>query len=215
MSQSLFCINPNNSSERSHMPVFTKGDSNTLYIHVPKTGGSTIEGLFIRSGYEISFIRSKHSPIFKVINSSPQHYHSEIINSIFDLEKFDFKFMTVRNPVQRLISEFFMRCNETDDFNSWTKWVFKEFTKNPYIYDNHIRPQHDFHVPGCEVYRQEDRFDDVWIDNLNARLRHPIKKLHLERLKNKRGHRFEVRDETLLEIRNFYDEDFKFFNYDI
>ena len=38
------------------MPLFTKGDRSVLYIHVPKTGGTSIEHFFLSNGYAAEYL---------------------------------------------------------------------------------------------------------------------------------------------------------------
>ncbi len=44
------------------------------------------------------------------------------------------------------------------------------YEDDPFVLDNHIRPQVEFSVPGAHVFRQEDGFDVDWVKNLEALL---------------------------------------------
>ncbi len=97
------------------MPIFTKNKIHILYVHIPKTGGSSVEGLFKKNKWQLSYLDKggkkggKPDSLNSIRQCSPQHMHLEMLQTIFDLEKIDYIFMTVRHPVDRLISEYRMR----------------------------------------------------------------------------------------------------------
>ena len=51
-------------------------------------------------------------------------------------------------------------------FDRWTPRIFEAFRRDPYVNDNHIRPQVEFVDPAHRVFRFEDGFEPVfaWID---------------------------------------------------
>lgn len=138
------------------MPVYIKSNEKILFVHIPKTGGSSFEEVMKKRGWrEYLKLNGLSLSDIEFMKVSPQHYHSEIFESLFNLEKFNKIISIVRNPFDRFKSEFYWQ--HTQGFSSagpseWTHQVFDEFKKNPYAYDNHIRPQTDFLVKGCEVF---------------------------------------------------------------
>jgi hypothetical protein len=40
---------------------------------------------------------------------------------------------------------------------------------SPFAFDNHLRPQHEFHDPALTVFRQEEGFDADWTKALDER----------------------------------------------
>ena len=194
------------------MPVFFQEDQSVLYTHVPKTGGSTIEALFLRSGYDQYFLKTKHTAINKAWKCSPQHYHADILNFIFNVQNFDFYFMTVRHPVSRMISEYKMR-NPTDElFEAWIEKQFQLYQNNNFILDNHIRPQAQFFIKGAKVYKQEDRFDEKFCDHINKILKYPIHHTKLNKLRSSTP-AFEASKQCKILIEDFYAEDMELFEY--
>lgn len=149
------------------MPIFRKAGVALLYIHVPKTGGTSVEDLFINSGWEVDFL-DRGVPGWRILNEyrrcSPQHYHSDILSSVLRLETFDHIFMTVREPEARFCSEIVMRkpdliepWNESTD--EYVRNALRLVSGDPFLLDNHLRPQHEFYVPGASVHRLEDGLD--------------------------------------------------------
>ena len=137
------------------MPVFEKNGKKILYIHVPKTAGSSILQLFVSSGYTVSYFSDQSVDLFRDL-CGPQHIHASLILNEFTLSEFDYIFSVFRDPVERLVSEYKWRCGisgkECKNFGYWVKKALRKYKKNPFIYDNHIRPQSEFYVEGCDVY---------------------------------------------------------------
>ena len=147
------------------MTVFTKKDQKILYIHVPKTGGTSIHEFFKCNGYEVSYYTEGYKGL-----CSPQHLHAELIKKKFDLSEFSYIFSTFRDPIERLISEYVWRSCIFDEINlsleTWIKLIFEHYHyHNNYVNDNHIRPQNEFYFEGLDVYDFND------IQNLESKLR--------------------------------------------
>lgn len=156
------------------MPVFLKDGRAVLFIHIPKTGGSTIERLFQQSGWKQRFRETRKSApaVFPLRRCSPQHHHGALLNELFDITKFESIFLISRDPLSRFRSEYLMRhTNEprTDAaaVAAWHDKVFARYAENPYHLDNHLRPQHEFLLPGTRVFRLEDSLEAA-VATLNA-----------------------------------------------
>ena len=88
-----------------------------------------------------------------------------------------------RDPVQRMISEYKWDSKTYKNklpFCDWVDFVIDEYKINPFIKDNHIRPQNEFIVNGCEVYSFSKISNMVEMLNRNdfAEITSPIKKEH-------------------------------------
>ena len=99
------------------MPLFTRGDQNILFVHIPKTGGTTVEDYFRDLSMFDQDARHLYTPwnVF-VKNSlqnkcrvSLQHLTVKEMQSIFPEEfihSLTHVFTITRNPYDRLISEY-------------------------------------------------------------------------------------------------------------
>jgi len=155
------------------VPVFRKDDKNILFIHIPKTGGSSIDKVFRASGYEMHFVDGKvgEGSINNLRRCTPQHMHGAVLRQLFKLHRFDVIFMIVRDPLARFRSEYLWRNRkkkhlavDADSVQQWANESFAKFAADSYAYDNHLRPQVDFLVPGVKVYHIENGMDSIIAD---------------------------------------------------
>lgn len=155
------------------MPVFSKDGKNVLFIHIPKTGGSSIDTVFRMSGYEMHFVDGDvgEGTINHLRRCTPQHMHAAMLRQTFKLHRFDVIFMIVRDPVARFRSEYLWRNRkkkhiptDAESVQTWADESFAKFADDSYTYDNHLRPQVDFLVPGAKVYHIEDGMDSILAD---------------------------------------------------
>lgn len=145
------------------MPVFLSETQNVLFVHVPKSGGTTMERMFSASGWRMRFYgTAKSEPRLKPLRRcSMQHYHGALLREVFDLGRFDLRFMVVRDPIARFRSEYLMRTRNdprTDaaSVEAWATKVLDRYAANPYVLDNHLRPQHEYLVDDLMLFRLED-----------------------------------------------------------
>lgn len=166
------------------MPVFQKGADQYLFIHIPKTGGTSIEA-YIEQVTPLALKNSTRPNGFPV---TPQHYHAEILLNLFPENHFRSSFTVVRNPLDRMISEYHWRTrnkrpiaeggtyqrrwyNKTlqlVDFDAWAMEILDLYENNAFINDNHLRPQAEFICHGTEIFNFEntltpvfDRIDEI------------------------------------------------------
>ena len=144
------------------MPVFSRDGRVILYIHIPKSGGSSIEKVAKEAGWSESFsVRGKSLKELTYYKATLQHLHADILNMLFNLEEFDSIFTVVRNPFSRLKSEYYWQRSQRITRLGVDEWIddtFTKYKKNNFIYDNHIRPQVEF-VPKCnhvEIFKLEE-----------------------------------------------------------
>lgn len=206
------------------MPVFIREDKRVLFVHVPKTGGSSVERLFIASGWKARYLDRKVGvgTANWLRRCSPQHMHADMLNLLFRLDRFDLVFMTVRDPIARFRSEYSMRHRDdlrTDSglVDAWTDQAFAKYADNPFIHDNHLRPQSEFRVAGAEVYKLEDGLDRAVADlrqrfglELDEEIPH-----HMSRAKQSGipSEQVQISAETDKRLRDFYRDDFALFGY--
>jgi len=138
-----------------------------LFAFIPKTGGSALLG-FLQSKGGQTFLHQENNPIAKILKCPTQHFHYELLNAIYDLEKVPFAFTIVRNPFDRARSDYLWGFRNVEDpakmpsFDQWLHHMIREYHANPYVFDNHIRPQSHFIGPAIrKVYRYEDGLDTI------------------------------------------------------
>lgn len=142
------------------MPIMIREDASVLFIHIPKCGGSSFEQHMVNRGWrELLSIRGINANNLKFMRCSLQHLHAELLHRVVRPELFDSIVALVREPVSRLKSEYaWQRKQGITDLNpeEWIEHVFSEFRKDPFVYDNHIRPQHEFLIDKGQVFKLEE-----------------------------------------------------------
>jgi hypothetical protein len=157
------------------MPVFSREGLNILYLHVPKTGGTSIEKFFQNNGFAITYLDSDIRPmsLSVVRRCSPQHMHRDQLESIFNVGSFQYVFMTVRDPYARIVSEYKMQATVFSKeiiFDDWLKRALKLYAVNKFVYDNHLRPQSDYWLPQADVFKQEYGYTSQWITEIEKKI---------------------------------------------
>jgi len=131
------------------MPYFYKPNTvNVLFIHIPKTGGTSAEQYF---SHKYNIPLNQYS-LFTYRNTSNngmislQHYTYENIiynPSIRLIEGYE-TFTIVRNPYYRVVSDIFFLGLASIHMNK--KEIYKIITTyyTQYNHDNHTKPQYEF-----------------------------------------------------------------------
>jgi Sulfotransferase family len=142
------------------MPFVNHAGRNILFIHVPRTGGTTVEE-WLRSLGDLRLFSYSLPPHSKI---TPQHLRMNDIEELLGENYFDYAFAFVRNPFERIASEFRLRCKlmregvwkGTPRFSTWLENQLDAYRKNPFHLDNHLRPQWEFVSSRVRVFRYED-----------------------------------------------------------
>lgn len=151
------------------MPVFRGHGVSVLFVHVPKTGGTTVESVFRSAGFaeELFSPDERHSRW----GVYPQHLAAQQLKAELGDTEFDFGFLIVRDPIARLGSERAFRerlirsaGGAIQPYETWAARMMRRAAEDAAVYDNHIRPQVDFLLPGLTVYRFEDGIDRIQAD---------------------------------------------------
>lgn len=192
------------------MPTFRIGGKSVLFVHVPKTGGTTIEEVLAVEG-EMRLFRT----LEEELPCPPQHFHAALLDLLFRPEDFDYAFLIVRNPVERLFSEYRYRGTLhtfMPGFSEWLAAAFERFRDDPYHMQNHLRPQKEFLGLGAELFRLEEGLLPVF-DRLGGVLGRDY--AGAERTYHRESGRRHVhyRASDLDRIASFYAEDFETFGY--
>jgi hypothetical protein len=209
------------------MPYFKNDNVNLLFIHIPKTGGSSLEHYFSfkfnvplnqKSLFWLIDDETKLSENM-IINSSLQHIaYNQIIkyNNVFKIDFNNIKIITiVRNPYERIISDLFWWS--LININSSKEEVF-DIIKQYLVsdnYDNHNIPQHIFItddnkelIPSIHILKTESLTFDM--NNLGY--------IDFNLTENKNlinvNYYYYLNNESIEAINVFYHLDFILFNYD-
>lgn len=197
------------------MPLIVNDSKDLInYIHIPKTGGSSIENM-ISKHYVYSFFHTayEHGRV------SPQHFDRKLFEEVnFHLLPLK-NFTIVRNPLERIISEYKYRKKHNGsvklllDFDTFISYALTEYEKNPYILDNHIKPQSEFLLPDTKIFKLEDGLQNVieWLRDEAS-----LKRLDSNVTnKNSSGkEKIYMSMATFNKLLTFYENDFKQFDYE-
>ena len=205
------------------MPYFKNSNLNLLFIHIPKTGGTSLEK-FLSEKYKITLnLNSLYSTLKNGHkNASLQH---QTYNTLFKKkQKFGIDFNNnikmisiVRNPYERTVSDLFY--NKLITVNTTPAEVFEVLQK--YIvsenYDNHNIPQYLFLINKNKkinndivIFKTETLTEDL--------IKYGLTDFNIHKNVNKNDninyYKF-LNNDSINLINNFYKKDFKLFDYKI
>jgi hypothetical protein len=210
------------------MPYFKNDEINILFIHIPKTGGTSLE-LYFSSKFNIPL---NNKSLYKYIedeqflnenmkiNVSLQHItYNQIVeySKIFDINFVNIKIITiVRNPYERIISDlFFYKLISIDHTKETVFDIINEYLVSE-KYDNHNIPQHNFItndkgeiVQNIHILKTESLTNDM--NNLCFSDFNKFENANLYKVNNY----YDFLNINSIDIINkFYHLDFILFNYD-
>lgn len=145
------------------MPLLNHQNQRVLFIHIPKTGGSSVERLMETCGPLEFKDRDPGLPYPCTL----QHLHAEPLLEHFAPATVDWSFLIVRHPVARLVSEYRYQkrkpriVRDVLSLSGWLSYAFARQRLNPWYRDNHFRDQAQFIYPESEIFRFEDGVDQV------------------------------------------------------
>jgi hypothetical protein len=216
------------------MPISHK--YKVIFIHIPKTAGTSVENVLGVSTINDFYNRGKTNDVLKVINTeplsskeyrdilqkSPQHYTLQEIKKIIDPSVFSdyLKFSIVRNPYDRFVSEY----NSNEEFNFLS---FDEFTdyamsltavERNWLFDGHLETQTNFlsiDGGGIDQSIKIFKFEELYVlKKFMAELTGMIHFPHKLKSANRISFISFYTNKTENMIYEFYKDDFVKFNYD-
>lgn len=193
------------------MPLYRHGLNIVFFVHIPKTGGTSIEHA-LRSAGAAEALRFKGKRDFS--RSTLQHMHASVYLDALREDFYDWTFSVVRNPFDRFASEYKMKVLDaggTDDVESWAETNFTRYAEYNYTRDNHVRPQEQFITTRTDIFRFEDGLDQP--------IRAAVDQLGLDMPAIPHAKRGSTRKPLATEraialIADFYAGDFERFGYD-
>ena len=153
------------------MPILKRDDQILHFIHIPKTGGSSVSQLLQSEGWKTSpppplpnDMMNEILAFTKAGRPLSGHQHASLWK-LWD-ESVDYRFAMVRNPYERFASQCRQIAKAEGHDNISPTYVLEKFE---YVYnevipklglgadDNHMRPQHEFIDDTTRVFRLEDQ----------------------------------------------------------
>lgn len=125
------------------MPLLQHQDRSVFFIHIPKTGGSSLyEANLRRQDVTIEVWDRQGTPC------TPQHYEIKLLEERWPAYREHSPFTIVRDPWSRTCSEF-QWANRNPQWAAMDEWLdakLRAYLKgsDQYILDNHLRPQREF-----------------------------------------------------------------------
>lgn len=195
------------------MPLYRNADKVILFIHIPKTGGSTVENV-LRAAGAAQALKGHKRVGFS--HSTPQHMQWTVTRQWIPQSFYDYSMAVVRNPFARIASEYRWRVGMSSaplpDFNKWIASRFRAYETDNYILDNHIRPQNHFVGKDVDVFRLEDGLDAPILAGM-ARLGLPPERATIQHANRTKPMPLPASSSTIARIAQFYSEDFRIFGY--
>lgn len=146
------------------MPYIEHEGKRILFVHIPKTGGTSIESWMS----SIAPLKLFNPIPPRALRVTPQHLRMVDIETMFGADYFDFVFAIVRDPYKRLESEFKMRTERLADvivqkgrFKPWLDYVLNKAKADPFFLDGHMIPQWEYLSDNCTIYRFEDGIEGI------------------------------------------------------
>lgn len=203
------------------MPYYKQLD--LLFIHIPKTGGTSMENYLKGKAPQTLFTGRPKNNILPIKNVSLQHQtyktiktHQNVLGINFDSPKFR-TISIVRNPYERIVSDlFYFRLINKKTPTIKVTDIIKKYI-NSTRFDNHNIPQYNFLTlnntdiaPEIHIFRTETLKKDATnfgLKNFNASTN--------KGMCDKKKYYSYLNDESIRLINVFYKKDFELFGYEM
>ncbi len=230
----------NNPISITHIPTLEQNHRPLKYIHITKTGGSTIE----ESGEKYHLNWGKYDTDIQIATQHidaefsafwhipPQFFDTKMLNEI--VEKYDL-FAAVRNPYTRVISEYYYKfsgpknkAKTVDEFNDWIyaklMQVKRKLMDKNIVMNGHWTPQYLYIldkknkiiIPNTRIIHMENMTNEFNTLMHNYGIPIDISKIHRQN-ESSSDKLFSDKDLTHKNIRlinEIYSSDFTYFGYD-
>lgn len=201
------------------MPLFIYEKKSFIFMHVPKSGGSSVEWTLKKTCKTHMLNANVNSNKSLSMPCNPQHFHAEIMESFFDSTEIDFSFLVVREPLQRLLSEYkYRKLSRTKrglkikPFSEWVQTTFEKYEDNSYILDNHIRPQSEFIYPNANIFKLENGLGEV-IKFVSSKLEINTDQFTEAHRNSSSNEKIEVDSKVIKLVHEFYSKDYELLGY--
>lgn len=146
------------------MPLVLAPGVCLFFVHVPKTGGTSVEDYLHRRFGPLSLLdQNKRNGVRGTgLIIAITHVSAVDLAEMIPVQA-DLVFALVRDPSKRLQSEYRWQSGASRasrlSFSTWLRVMERCASIDPRAYGNHIRPQSDLVPDTAEVFRLEDGFD--------------------------------------------------------
>ena len=205
------------------MPYFKNNDLNLLFIHIPKTGGTSLEK-YLSEKYNIPLDSKSLYTTFKNGYKNVSLQHQTYHNLFKKKKEFGIDFSNnlkmiciVRNPYERIVSDLFfyklitVSTTQQEVFEILKKYIVSD------NYDNHNIPQYLFLINNRKkinndivIFKTETLTDEL--------IKYGFTDFNIHKNVNKNEninyYNF-LNNDSIKLINNFYKKDFKLFDYSI
>jgi len=201
------------------MPYIDIEGRRSLFVHIPKCGGTTVER-YLEKFSQLYLFNSNAEVAFRY---TPQHFTYADAACLFPPGYFSYSFAICRNPYCKIASEYRFQAisrhhrytEVIEPFPVWVGKLKKRFFKDPFFPDNHLRLQSEFVSDAVKIFHLEDGMDnimrkvceDIGIDK---------PKYVMERQNDTSGYNIDVEwtEEDKFTIYQIYKQDFDTFGYE-
>lgn len=208
------------------MPMFRHEGEIHYFAHVPKCGGSSVEK-YLESRFGLMAF---HEPgvsappwYLQWTKASAQHVAWSDLCRIFPVDWIASSFAVVRHPVDRLASAFNMRLGLGQlpagiGLEEFLGKYQRRRAFDPFLFDNHLRPQSEIVPPKATVFQLENGLEQVvaYLDERFGPAAASEEVAHANKRREKPG--FETVTARLSQgavrlVEEIYGEDFERFGY--
>ncbi len=197
------------------MPLFRANSRSLLFVHIPKTGGSSL----VKALSDLCTTWFSTGVLPESMAVSPQHMPIDDLRAVLPDAPWDIAVAVVRNPYDRLESEYRYRTKaqrnrfgETPTFAVWVDRHLSRAAQDPTHLDNHLRPQVSFVDEDVQLHRYEDGLRDL-ADDIAGHLDIACP-IELPRLNEGGDHVVEWTARARLACNNFFADDFALLGYE-
>lgn len=200
------------------MPFIEVDRKRILFVHIPRTGGTSIEKS-LGSAAPLRFFCPTQLPFLRV---TPQHLTFQDMKSLFGTDFFDYSFTVVRDPYRRIESVYGMRIALAKDrfikdlppFAVWLQIALSQASKDPHHLDGHVRPQTDYIGSGMKIFKHESGLPAI-VGRVSEQTGIPLQLSEQRYLQSEPAGPIAWDYDSLSLVNKFYADDFKTLKYNM